>query len=158
MVNGRHCKLLWLSRCTVDALHVNGVLMVEMGSRRRGDRRRNDPSRDPFLLNCLWQSLGATTCRGLRVANTARLDANAHLVVAGILKRPPHFSELTWFPYLNGFVGLTHFRSSLFDIREPRRSCRGAFKELAVRLDAFVTAAPSFDPPRGKLVFDKERP
>jgi len=26
-------------------------------------------------------------CRGVRVANTARLDANAHLVVAGILKR-----------------------------------------------------------------------
>jgi hypothetical protein len=46
------------------------------------------------------------------VANTARLDANAHLVVAGILKRPPHFSELSWFPYLNGFVGFTHFRSS----------------------------------------------
>jgi len=35
MVNGRHCKLLWLSRRTVDALHVNGVLMVEMGGRRR---------------------------------------------------------------------------------------------------------------------------
>src|SRR6516164_1788493 len=51
-------------------------------------------------------------CHGVRVANTARLDANAHLVVAGILKRPPHFSELSWFPYLNGFVGFTHFRSS----------------------------------------------
>src|SRR5215472_6111379 len=51
-------------------------------------------------------------CRGVRVANTARLDANAHLVVAGILKRPPHFSELSWFPYLNGFVGLTHFSRS----------------------------------------------
>src|SRR5262245_57949164 len=46
---------------------------------------------------------------GVRVANTARLDANAHLVMAGILKRPPHFSELSWFPHLNGFVGLTHF-------------------------------------------------
>src|SRR5262249_29401392 len=45
---------------------------------------------------------------------TARLDANAHLVLAGILKRPPHFSELSWFPNLNGFVGLTHFRCSLF--------------------------------------------
>src|SRR5262249_42307944 len=96
-------------------------------------------------------------CRGVRVANTARLDAYAHLVVAGILKRPPHFSELSWFPYLNGFVARTHFRCSLFDIREPRRSCRGAFKELAVRLDAFVTAASPFEPPRGKLVFDKER-
>ena len=77
----------------------------------------------PFLLSCLWQSLGATTCRGLRVANTARLDANAHLVVAGILKRPPHFSELTWFPYLNGFVGLIHFRTShsfsLLAVRHP---------------------------------------
>jgi hypothetical protein len=51
-------------------------------------------------------------CRGVRVANTARLDANAHLVVAGILKRSPHFSELSWFPYLNGFVGLTLYRSS----------------------------------------------
>ena len=80
---------------------------------------------------------------------------NAHLVAAGIPKRPPHFSELSWFPYLNGFVGLTHFRCSLFDIPERRRSCRGASKELAVRLDAFVTAAPPFDPPQGKLVFDK---
>src|SRR5262249_29253329 len=50
--------------------------------------------------------------RGVRVTNTARLDANAYLVVARILKRPPHFSELTRFPDLNGFVGLTHFRSS----------------------------------------------
>jgi len=30
---------------------------------------------------------------------------------------------------------------ALFDIREPSRSSRDAFKELAVRLDAFVTAA-----------------
>ena len=34
------------------------------------------------------------------------------------------------------FVALTYFRCLLFDIREPKRSCRGAFKELAVRLDA----------------------
>src|SRR5262252_5829720 len=72
-------------------------------------------------------------CHGVRVTNTARLDANAHLVVAGIPKRPPHISELSWFPHLKGFVGLTHFRCSLFDIREPRRSRR---------LDAFVAAAP----------------
>src|SRR6516162_5802127 len=76
---------------------------------------------------------------------------------------PPHFSELSWFPYLNGFVGLTHFPIShsfpllAVHIRERRRSCRGALRELAVRLDAFVTAAPPFNPPRGKLVFDKER-
>ena len=94
-------------------------------------------------------------CRGVRMTHSARLDANAHLVVAGILKRPPHFSELSWFPYLNGFVGLTHFRCSLFDIPERRRSCRGASKELAVRREAFVSAAPPF--PRGKLVFVKER-
>src|SRR5262249_40678829 len=50
-------------------------------------------------------------CHGVRVTDTTRLDANAHLVVGGILKRPPHFSELSWFPYLNGFVGLTHLRS-----------------------------------------------
>jgi hypothetical protein len=66
------------------------------------------------------------------VANAARLDANAHLVVAGIPKRPPYFSELAWFAYLNRFVALTHFRCSLFGMREPRRSCRGAFEELAV--------------------------
>src|SRR5262249_43258437 len=62
-------------------------------------------------------------CRGVRVANTARLDANAYLVVAGIPKRPPHCSELSWSPYLNGFVGLTHFRSShsfsLLVVRDP---------------------------------------
>src|SRR5262245_53047804 len=62
-------------------------------------------------------------CPGVRVANTARLDANAHLVVAGIPKRPPHFSELSWFPYLNGFVGLTHLRCShsfsLLAVRHP---------------------------------------
>src|SRR5215469_7926054 len=51
-------------------------------------------------------------CRGVRVANTARLDANAHLVMAGTLKRPPHFSEFSWFPYFNGFVGLTHFQGA----------------------------------------------
>jgi hypothetical protein len=62
-------------------------------------------------------------CRGVRVANTARLDANAHLIVVGILKRPPHFSELSWFAYLNGFVGLTHSVLA-FDIRERRRSRR----------------------------------
>jgi NitT/TauT family transport system permease protein len=40
------------------------------------------------------------------VANTARLDANAYLVVAGILKRPPRFSELSWSPYLDAFVSV----------------------------------------------------
>ena len=45
-------------------------------------------------------------CRGVRVANTARLDANAYLVVAGILKRPPRFSELSWSPYLDAFVSV----------------------------------------------------
>ena len=51
------------------------------------------------------------------------LDANAHLAVAGILKRPPHFSELTWFPYLNGLVGVIYFRTShsfsLLAVRHP---------------------------------------
>jgi hypothetical protein len=50
---------------------------------------------------------------------SARLDANAHLVLAGIQKRPPHFSELSWSPYLNGFVGLHPFSeiSLIFVVR-----------------------------------------
>jgi hypothetical protein len=54
-------------------------------------------------------------CRGVRAANTARLDANTHLAMARILKRLPHFGELSWFPYFNGCVGFTHFRCSLFE-------------------------------------------
>src|SRR6516162_4836326 len=63
-------------------------------------------ARNPRIGNAREASLD---CRGVRVAHSARLDANAHLVVAGILKRPPHFSELSWSPYLNGFVRLAHF-------------------------------------------------
>src|SRR5262249_9733787 len=55
---------------------------------RQCARRPRD--RDARISNARETSLD---CRGVGVANTARLDANAHLVVAGILKRPPHFSE-----------------------------------------------------------------
>jgi hypothetical protein len=89
-------------------------------------------------------------CRGIRMTNTARLDANAHLVVAGIPKRPPHFSELSWFPYLNGFVALTHF--SLLAVRHPRvvAILPRRIQRIAVHLGTFTTAAPT-----RKLVFDK---
>jgi hypothetical protein len=88
------------------------------------------------------------------VTNTARLDANAHLVEAGILKRPPHFSELSRFPYLNGFVGFTHFRCSLYDVRErgdPAAMHSKNWQSASMRRNRRSTI------PRGKLVFIKER-
>jgi hypothetical protein len=150
-MDGVFSESIWI-RASVQTRLADGLLpadsLADLPTANAGSHRVNAP--DDLVAGNTWISNARETsldCRDVRVANTARLDANAHLVVAGILKRPSHFSELSWFPYLNGFVGLTHFRSSLFDIREPRRSCRGAFKELAVRLDAFVTAAPPFDSP-----------
>ena len=105
--------------------------LADLPTANAGSHRVNAP--DDLLAGYTRISNARETsldCRGVRVANAARLDANAHLVVAGILKRPPHFSELSWLPYLNSFVSLAHFRCSLFDIREG--SCRGAFEELAV--------------------------
>src|SRR5215510_12301353 len=100
--------------------------LADLPTANAGSHRVNAP--DDLVAGNTWIGNARETsldCRGVRVANTARLDANAHLVVAGIPKRPPHFGELSRFPYLDGFVGLTHFRCSLFDIQEPRRSCRG---------------------------------
>src|SRR5215510_13282939 len=133
--------------------------LADLPTANAGSHRVNAPD-DLVAWNTRIRDAGETSldCRGVRVANTARLDANAHLVGAGILKRPPHFSELSWFADLNGFVGFTHFRCSLFDIRKPRRSSRGTLKEFAVRQHVLVTAAPPIDPPRSKLVFDKEQP
>ena len=92
--------------------------LADLPTANAGSHRVNAPddlvAGNPRIGNAREASLD---CRGVRVAHSARLDANAHLVVAGILKRPPHFSELSWFPYLDGFVGLNHFRGSLFDIR-----------------------------------------
>src|SRR5215471_14734341 len=84
--------------------------LADLPTANTGSHRVNAPD-DLVAGNARISDAGETSldCRGVRVANTARLDANAHLLVAGPLKRPPHFSELSWFPYLNGFVGRTHF-------------------------------------------------
>jgi hypothetical protein len=91
------------------------------------------------------------------VANTARLDANAHLVVAGILKQSPHFSELSWFPYLNGFVGLSHYRSShlisLLAVRHP--GAEVILPRRIQRIGSTPRRVRNAAPP-GKI-FDKER-
>src|SRR5215467_6337279 len=98
--------------------------LADLPTANAGSHRVNAPD-DLVAGNTRISNAGETSldCGGVRVANTTRLDANAHLVLAGILKRPPHFSELSWFPYLNGFVGLTHFRSShsfsLLAVRYP---------------------------------------
>ena len=92
--------------------------LADLPTANAGSHRINAPD-DLVAGNTRISNARETSldCRGVRVANAARLDANAHLVVAGILKRPPHFGELSRFAYLDGFVGLNHFRGPLFDIR-----------------------------------------
>src|SRR5262245_51560833 len=78
---------------------------------------------DLVAWNTRISNAGETSldCRGVRVTNTARLDANAHLVVAGILKRPPHFSELSWFAYLISLLAVRHPRAKAILPRRTRR-------------------------------------
>jgi hypothetical protein len=98
--------------------------LADLPTANAGSHRVNAP--DDFVAGNTRISDARETSldrRGIRVTDAARLHANAHLVVAGILKRPPHFSELSRLAYLDGFVGLTHFRSShsisLLAVRHP---------------------------------------